>query len=65
MYLYDLFQDKCRESEKAQKLAEKLQACNDRVNAKSRTTETCVEELIDLFHYVDHCVANDILSKLK
>lgn len=44
---------------------EKLQTCNDRVNSRKATTETCLEEVSDLFHYVDHCVAKTLFSKLK
>lgn len=46
-------------------LYEKYQACNDRVNAKSKTTETCMEELFDYYHELDHCVAHDLWPKLK
>lgn len=62
---YIFFQDKCRESDHAKKLAEKYQQCNDRVNSRSKTTETCVEELFDLMHAIDHCVSHDLFSKLK
>lgn len=59
------FQDKCRETEHAKKLAEKYQICNDRVNSRTKTLETCVEELFDLMHAIDHCAAKDLFSKLK
>ncbi|CAL4081633.1 unnamed protein product [Meganyctiphanes norvegica] len=47
--------------------AEKLSACNDRVSGRSKTEETCDEELIDYLHCVDHCLAqsNSLFSKLK
>ncbi|CAG9831090.1 unnamed protein product [Diabrotica balteata] len=61
----ETLREKCRDTEHCQKLAEKYQACNDRVNSRSRTTETCVEELFDLLHAVDHCVTKDLFSKLK
>lgn len=39
--------------------------CNDRVNSKSKTAETCEEELFDYIHALDHCVAKTLWSKLK
>lgn len=39
--------------------------CNDRVNGKSQTAETCEEELFDYIHALDHCVAKTLWSKLK
>ncbi|XP_019869917.1 cytochrome b-c1 complex subunit 6, mitochondrial-like [Aethina tumida] len=60
-----VLRDNCRETEHCKHLAEKYQACNDRVLSKSQTTETCVEELFDLLHAVDHCVTKDLFSKLK
>lgn len=44
---------------------EKLQECNDRVNSRSQTLETCTEELFDFLHCVDHCAAKDIFKQLK
>ncbi|CAH2007523.1 unnamed protein product [Acanthoscelides obtectus] len=61
----DVLREKCRDTEHCKHLAEKYQACNDRVNSRSQTTETCVEELFDLLHAVDHCVTKDLMSKLK
>lgn len=46
-------------------LFSKYQECNDRVNGRTRTTETCVEELFDYLHELDHCVAHTLWSKLK
>ncbi|CAH1163317.1 unnamed protein product [Phaedon cochleariae] len=60
-----ILRDECRETEHCKHLAEKYQVCNDRVNSRSRTTETCLEELFDLLHAVDHCVTKDLFSKLK
>ncbi|XP_014293934.1 cytochrome b-c1 complex subunit 6, mitochondrial [Halyomorpha halys] len=51
--------------EKCTKYKDKLDSCNERVSSRSQTTETCLEELIDFVHCVDHCVAKDIFSKLK
>ncbi|GLH03968.1 hypothetical protein R5R35_003802 [Gryllus longicercus] len=57
--------DACNEHKNIQSLREKYETCNDRVNSRSRTTETCVEELFDYLHAVDHCVTKDLFSKLK
>ncbi|XP_057658628.1 cytochrome b-c1 complex subunit 6, mitochondrial-like [Diorhabda carinulata] len=61
----EVLRSKCRETELAQRLSEKYQACNDRVNGKRNTAETCVEELFDWLHVVDKCVAKDIFNHLK
>lgn len=39
--------------------------CNDRVNSRSKTTETCAEELVDYVSELDHCVSHHLFSKLK
>ena len=46
----------CGESLHAYKA--KLEECNERVK-----TETCVEEIIDFYHCVDHCAAIEILRQ--
>ncbi|GAB1601187.1 cytochrome b-c1 complex subunit 6, mitochondrial-like [Argonauta hians] len=61
---HDTLRDKCREN-KCAKYQEKLDTCNDRVNSRSKTAETCTEELMDLFHCVDYCAAKTLFSKLK
>jgi hypothetical protein len=38
-------------------MLEKLNTCNSRVSSKTKTAETCVEEMIDYMHCVDHCVS--------
>lgn len=43
----------------------RLDECNDRVTSKSNTTETCLEEILDFYHCVDHCAANKIFEVLK
>lgn len=64
-HYYTVFQAHCLESDHCKHLAEKYQTCNDRVSSRSQTTETCVEELFDLLHAVDHCVTKDLFGKLK
>lgn len=49
--------EKCGQTKECVALMEKLTTCNDRVNSKSNTAETCVEELTDYLHCVDHCVS--------
>ncbi|XP_060534422.1 cytochrome b-c1 complex subunit 6, mitochondrial [Cylas formicarius] len=61
----EVLREKCRESQHCKELAERYQICNDRVNSRSQTAETCTEELFDLLHAVDHCVTKDLFSKLK
>ncbi|KAL2731441.1 hypothetical protein V1478_004986 [Vespula squamosa] len=48
-----------------EKLKEILNTCNDRVNSRKQTEETCLEELVDYVQCVDHCVAKTLFSKLK
>ncbi|CAH1107756.1 unnamed protein product [Psylliodes chrysocephalus] len=61
----EVLREKCRETEHVEKLAEKYQACNERVLSRSQTTEICAEELFDMLHAIDHCVTKDLFSKLK
>ena len=49
--------EKCGELPKCSKFREELETCNDRVTSKSKTTETCEQELFDFVHCVDHCVS--------
>lgn len=44
---------------------EKYEGCNNRVNSRSKTTETCTEELFDYLHALDHCVTETLFSRLK
>jgi len=48
-----------------EKYKSKLDTCNERVNSRSKTTETCFEELLDLMHCMDHCASEKLFSKLK
>merc|ERR1711872_1016470 len=43
----------------------RLDECNDRVTGKSKTTETCFEEILDFYHCVDHCAAPQIFQHVK
>lgn len=55
----------CRETEVCASMVQLLEECNDRVNSKELTKETCEQELYDLFHCVDKCVAKDLFKLLK
>merc|ERR1712142_399332 len=43
----------------------RLDECNERVTSKSNTTETCLEEIMDFYHCMDHCAAKELFSKVK
>ena len=47
------------------KYKNRLDECNDRVTSKNNTTETCLEEILDFYHCVDHCAAEKIFAVLK
>lgn len=60
---HDTLKEEC--SPKCSSFKEKLDQCNERVNSRSQTAETCVEELFDFVHCIDHCVAKTLFTKLK
>ncbi|KAK7070445.1 hypothetical protein SK128_014347 [Halocaridina rubra] len=55
----DGMKEDCGNSKHCMALKEKLETCNDRVSSRSKTEETCTEELFDYIHCVDHCVLCD------
>ncbi|BFZ02385.1 hypothetical protein BsWGS_05424 [Bradybaena similaris] len=57
--------ESCSQKKECAKLKLRLETCNERVEGEEKTTETCMEELIDFMHCVDHCVAETLFSKLK
>ncbi|KAK8375989.1 hypothetical protein O3P69_008605 [Scylla paramamosain] len=61
----DGLKESCGSSNHCAHLNEKLTACNDRVNSRSKTEETCSEELFDYLHCVDHCLTESLFKKLK
>lgn len=61
----ETLREKCKEQPKVESLLGRYTDCNDRVNAKSQTTETCEEELFDYIHALDVCVSKTLFSKLK
>ncbi|XP_032835941.1 cytochrome b-c1 complex subunit 6, mitochondrial-like [Petromyzon marinus] len=46
-------------------LKAELSSCEARVSSRTRTQETCAQELLDLIHCQDHCVSKHLFSKLK
>ncbi|XP_043250555.1 cytochrome b-c1 complex subunit 6, mitochondrial-like [Colletes gigas] len=60
-----VLREQCAIKAKCHTMKEKLDTCNDRVNSRTETQETCLEELIDYVECVDHCVAETLFSKLK
>ncbi|XP_005110018.1 cytochrome b-c1 complex subunit 6, mitochondrial [Aplysia californica] len=61
----DTLKESCSEKRECVTLKEKLDECNARVEGRSKTSETCTEEIIDFMHCVDHCVAKSLFTKLK
>lgn len=58
-------QEACTKLPKCKSFQDKLNTCNDRVNSRTKTEETCLEELIDYVGCIDHCAAKVLMSKLK
>merc|ERR1719180_148875 len=59
-----VIKEKCAESD-CTKYKERLDECTNRVQSKNKTTETCFEEIIDFYHCVDHCAAEQIFEHVK
>lgn len=53
----EVLRQQCAEKKECASLKERLDACNARVESRTKTSETCVEEVIDFMHCVDHCVS--------
>ncbi|XP_033216489.1 cytochrome b-c1 complex subunit 6, mitochondrial [Belonocnema kinseyi] len=60
-----VLRETCAQEKKCISLQDKLNTCTDRVNSRSKTEETCMEELVDYVSCVDHCVSKTLFSKLK
>ncbi|BFZ16425.1 hypothetical protein BsWGS_19464 [Bradybaena similaris] len=61
----EVLRTQCAEEKKCASLKERLDACNARVGSRTKSSETCVEEVIDFMHCVDHCASKTLFSKLK
>lgn len=57
--------ESCAEKGECAKLFQELEICNQRVASKSKTEETCVQELFDFLECRDKCVSHSLFSKLK
>lgn len=57
----DKIRESCEELSECTKLKQELDTCTERVNSKSKTTETCAQELLDFLHCRDHCVSIFVL----
>ncbi|CAG9104280.1 hypothetical protein JYU34_012082 [Plutella xylostella] len=55
----------CAEKPNIQSMWGRVQECNDRVNSRTQTAETCEEELIDYIQALDKCVTKDLWKQLK
>ena len=53
----DKIRESCGESQNCAKAKLELETCNQRVNSRSNTEETCVQELFDFLECADHCVS--------
>ncbi|XP_037089349.1 cytochrome b-c1 complex subunit 6, mitochondrial-like [Pollicipes pollicipes] len=62
---HETLREECRGHGDATQLKAKFDECEERVNSRSKTEETCVEELLDYLHAVDHCVAGKIFTTMK
>lgn len=61
----DAIVEACQNGHHCEALKSVLDECSDRVAGKSKTEETCTQELFDFIHCVDHCSADKIFSKVK
>ena len=52
----DVAKEMCAEIPACAKLRAVMDECNERVEGKKLTTETCTQELFDFLHCADHCV---------
>ncbi len=58
----DIAKEKCMELPACSKLKDVMDECTERVEGKSRTTETCTQELYDFLICADRCVRFHALS---
>lgn len=62
---YETNRTKCAETKQCADLMAIFEQCEERVNSKSQTEETCSQEILDFFHCQDHCAAKGVFAKLK
>ncbi|XP_074643107.1 cytochrome b-c1 complex subunit 6, mitochondrial-like [Tubulanus polymorphus] len=61
----DKVKERCQATKECQKHLDEYERCNERVNSKSNTSETCAQELYDFIHCVDHCAAQKAFEGTK
>jgi len=61
----ETLEEKCREDHHCAKYREEFEQCEQRVSGKAKTSETCLQELMDFVHCVDHCVSKSLFHHLK
>lgn len=61
----EVLKSSCRETSLCSQLFEELGVCNDRVNSREKTKETCEQELYDFVGCVDSCVSKSLFKRLK
>ncbi|XP_072023578.1 cytochrome b-c1 complex subunit 6, mitochondrial-like [Amphiura filiformis] len=61
----DAIVEACQNGHHCESLKAVLDTCTERVNSKSKTEETCTQELFDFMHCVDHCSSEKIFAKVK
>lgn len=54
----DAVREKCAEHPECTQFKLELETCNNRVNSRSQTEETCVQELFDFLECHDKCVSS-------
>lgn len=61
----DTLRLKCAARQDCYQLGQEICDCAERVNSRTKTLETCEQELYDFMHCVDKCVAKELFSFLK
>lgn len=61
----EVLRSSCQDTTKCSLLLDELMECNDRVNSRKKTKETCEQELYDFIGCVDSCVTKDLFKLLK
>lgn len=57
--------EQCEQLEKCVKAQEQLELCDKCVSSWSQTEKDWTEELFDILHAFDHCVAHKLFNRLK
>merc|ERR1712025_1016032 len=58
----ETLREQCSKDAHAIALIDELNKCTERVESKSITEETCVQELFDYIGHRDHCVAKHLFN---